>query len=141
MEARSRVGSYVAMMKQPEIVFGTLKPFYTWLQECGWSKSFGWRMRKRGMVKTVNIAGKHYVSAAEVQRFLDRAEDGQFAKTPRMPAARRRILQPASTGSGRMGLDTTPIEHLNCTSSGQAAEDSADTAANEPGPGNLPAQM
>lgn len=63
----------------------TLKPFHEWLKECGWSKSYGWRMRKRGMVQTVNIGGRHYISQIEIEEFLNRAEAGLFAKPPRVP--------------------------------------------------------
>jgi hypothetical protein len=77
-------------MKPPEHIFGTLKPFGHWVQECGWAASYGWRMRKRRMVTTINIAGKHYISADEVERFLARAREGAFAQEPRMPSSRPR---------------------------------------------------
>ena len=78
------------MLKPPEHVFGVLKPFALWLQECNLSKTYGWKMRKRKMLSVINIGGKLYISADEVQRFLERAKDGQFAKTPRMPSPRLR---------------------------------------------------
>jgi hypothetical protein len=86
------------MLKPTETNFGTLKPFADWLRECGWSKSYGWRMRKRGMVQVVNIAGKFYVSAQAVQDFLARAEAGQFSKAPQIPSAPARIASKAATG-------------------------------------------
>jgi len=85
-------------MKPPEHIFGTLKPFGQWVKECGWSASYAWRLRQRRMVTTINIAGKHYISADEVERFLARAREGQFAKTPRMPSARLRTT-PSVTAS------------------------------------------
>lgn len=39
-----------------------------------------WRFRKRGWLKTVNIAGRNYVTAEELARFLVRARSGEFAK-------------------------------------------------------------
>jgi len=83
------------MMKPPDHIFGTLKPFGQWLRECGWAASYGWRMRKRRMVTTINIAGKHYISADEVERFLARPG------TPRL-ALYQRPTAPKSAAKGWM---------------------------------------
>jgi hypothetical protein len=39
----------------------------------------GWRWRKRGSIKTVNIYGRLYVSAKSISDFIRRAESGEFA--------------------------------------------------------------
>jgi hypothetical protein len=51
------------------------------------------------MLKTVNIGGKHYVTAAAVQDFLDRAKAGQFAKPPRTPSPRPQMTAPAKVAA------------------------------------------
>jgi len=37
-------------------------------------------------VSVVNISGRLYISDEEIVRFTQRAEAGEFAKTPRVPA-------------------------------------------------------
>ncbi len=45
----------------------------------------GWRYRKRGWLNCINIAGRWYIERAEIERFLERARAGDFAKTPACP--------------------------------------------------------
>jgi hypothetical protein len=56
-----------------------LSPFDAWLKSIGRSASTGWRWRQRGWLRVVNIAGRNYVAAEEVDRFLERAKSGEFA--------------------------------------------------------------
>ena len=42
-----------------------------------------WRWRKRGWLKTVNIAGRPYLTDKALAEFLRRAEAGEFAKEPK----------------------------------------------------------
>ena len=53
------------------------------------SSTTGWRWRKEGMIRTTNIAGRCYVSAAAIQSFLTRAEAGEFAKEHKTPAVQQ----------------------------------------------------
>jgi len=57
-----------------------LRAFSAWLTDVGISESTGARWRRDGVVKTVNITGRVYISEAEIKRFTDRAEAGEFAK-------------------------------------------------------------
>jgi len=54
------------------------------IQNLGISRTTFWRWRKRGWVTSVNIAGRQYISAAEVEKFNQRAQAGQFAATSRI---------------------------------------------------------
>jgi len=60
-----------------------------WIREAGITAVTAWRFRKRGWIQTINIAGRVYISLAEIQRFTERAAAGEFAKhhpTPNRPA-------------------------------------------------------
>ena len=57
-----------------------------WLKTIPASSTTGWRWRREGMVKTINIAGRCYISAEEISRFLARAESGEFAQEHKTPA-------------------------------------------------------
>ena len=45
-----------------------------------------WRWRRDGLLKTININGRHYITAEEAADFKRRALAGQFAKPARRPA-------------------------------------------------------
>ncbi len=47
-----------------------------------------WRWRQRGWLDTVNIAGRQYVTAEAVAKFLARAEAGEFAQQHTAPDRR-----------------------------------------------------
>ena len=57
-----------------------IRKFSYWWQGTGNSSVTGWRYRKFGWIKTVNIAGVPYVTDEEIKRFLRRAEAGEFSK-------------------------------------------------------------
>lgn len=63
----------------------TLEKF---LQETGLSHTTGWRYRKRGWLKVINIAGRHYVAKAEIARFIGRAQKGEFAQLTARPSGK-----------------------------------------------------
>ena len=62
-----------------------------WLDLVGRGRTTGYIWRQAGpngepaRIKTCNIDGKNYVRAEEVKKFWDRAEAGEFAKTPVVP--------------------------------------------------------
>ena len=58
-----------------------LVPFDGWLSELGRTRCTGWRWRETGIVATVNIHGRHYITREEIARFESRAMAGDFAKT------------------------------------------------------------
>jgi len=58
------------------------------MEQSGFSPATLWRYRKKGMLSTVNICGRHYVLRSEIARFNARAAAGEFARplaTPRKP--------------------------------------------------------
>ena len=59
-----------------------------WIADVGINPSTAWQWRKRGWLKTVNIAGRHYLTAAQRVEFVSRAEAGEFAQGPSGALAR-----------------------------------------------------
>ncbi len=67
----------------------SLQRYDAWLRTIPASSTTGWRWRKENMIRTLNIAGRVYVSSDAIAEFLTRAERGEFAqehKTPAPPA-------------------------------------------------------
>jgi hypothetical protein len=62
-----------------------LVAFDHWLSAIPVTSTTGWRWRKRGWIKTVNICGRIYISRQEISRFEERAAAGEFAKTHTTP--------------------------------------------------------
>ncbi len=60
-------------------------PYRTFLDDLGKSSVTGWRMRRDGLVNTINISGKIYIRQQEIQRFEERAAAGEFARVPHVP--------------------------------------------------------
>lgn len=56
------------------------------IEQAGLSAVTLWRFRKKGMLTTVNICGRHYILRAEIARFNERAAAGEFAKAPNRPS-------------------------------------------------------
>ena len=65
---------------KPEII-----AFDYWLSLLGRSKVTGWRWRRDGWIKTINIAGRLYIQRDEIDRFNARAARGEFAKELTVP--------------------------------------------------------
>jgi hypothetical protein len=63
-----------------------------WVEMVGITSVTAWRWRKRGIIRTTNIAGRQYVLPDDHAEFLRRAALGDFAiqlKTPHPPRAKR----------------------------------------------------
>ena len=60
------------------------------IQQTGLYAVTVWRYRKKGMLTTANICGRHYILRAQIARFNERAVAGEFAKDPIRP--RKSIL-------------------------------------------------
>jgi hypothetical protein len=54
-----------------------------WLGEMGVTSTTGWRWRKKGILQTINIYGRLYLSEAAIADFLRRAAAGEFAMESR----------------------------------------------------------
>ncbi len=50
-----------------------------WLADVGVTNTTGWRWRKRGILQTVNIYGRLYLTEATIAEFHRRAAAGEFA--------------------------------------------------------------
>jgi hypothetical protein len=61
--------------------------FNKFLEEMGVTSTTGWRWRKRGVLETVNIYGRLYVTADVIEQFHRRATAGEFAKKISPPMA------------------------------------------------------
>lgn len=70
---------------------GGLVPLTRWAEEIGRTTSTIWRWRKLGWITTINICGKLYVAAEEVERFEARAAAGEFAREPIVPVRERAV--------------------------------------------------
>jgi hypothetical protein len=64
-----------------------LKPFNRWCGENGITRATGWRWRRDGVINTINIYGRQYVTRDEEERFLRRAAQGEFHRDPHAPVA------------------------------------------------------
>jgi len=62
--------------------------FIYWLARVGKSRPTGYRWRKRGMIETINVEGKLFVTSEAISRFWQRAGRGEFSKKPRGAAAK-----------------------------------------------------
>jgi hypothetical protein len=52
------------------------------VEQTGLSAVTVWRYRKKGMLTTVNICGRHYILRAEIARFNERAAAGNLPSRP-----------------------------------------------------------
>lgn len=50
-----------------------------WVEEIGVTPTTAWRWRKRGILKTVNIYGRLYITEEDISEFNRRARAGEFA--------------------------------------------------------------
>ena len=58
-----------------------LLAFDRWLKDIDRTPATGWRWRKQGWIKTINVCGRLYISRDEINRFETRAAAGEFSKT------------------------------------------------------------
>lgn len=81
---RSVVGLTSILTEHPMTTTNISTPklvnFNNWLLDLGVTATTGWRWRKRGIIKTINIYGRLYVSEESIAEFHRRATAGEFAK-------------------------------------------------------------
>jgi hypothetical protein len=61
------------------------------LELSGLSPTTAWRYRRRGWLKTVVIAGRHYISRESIAQFNERAARGEFAGAIQNPSISRSV--------------------------------------------------
>jgi predicted site-specific integrase-resolvase len=57
-----------------------------WLEQVGVTPVTAWRWRQRGWLKTINIAGRQYLTQAAIDEFHRRAVAGEFAQVHKVPS-------------------------------------------------------
>jgi hypothetical protein len=70
----------------------TVKALNLFTREMGVSPATVWRWRKQGILETVNLHGRQYVTSEQMARFVDRLTAGEFAcnkPVPPPPRGRR----------------------------------------------------
>jgi len=65
-----------------------------WLAQVGVTQITGWRWRRKGWLKTVNIAGRQYLTQEAINEFHRRATAGDFAQEHKTPSRKN----PKETG-------------------------------------------
>ena len=56
-----------------------------WLEDVGITSCTAWRWRKKGWLKTINIAGRQYLTQEAIDEFHRRAVTGEFAQVHKVP--------------------------------------------------------
>ena len=59
--------------------------FERWLEGRNLTRTTGYRYRKQGIIQTVNIYGRLYISRDEIEKFETRAINGEFHKARKTP--------------------------------------------------------
>jgi predicted site-specific integrase-resolvase len=59
-----------------------------WVAQVGVTQVTAWRWRKHGWLKTVNIAGRQYLTQEAIEEFRRRAVAGEFAQEHKVPSRR-----------------------------------------------------
>ena len=57
-----------------------------WLVQVGVTQITAWRWRKKGWLKTVNIAGRQYLTQEAIDEFQRRAVAGEFSQEHKVPS-------------------------------------------------------
>jgi hypothetical protein len=66
-----------------------LVSFDEWLRSISLTRTTGYRYRRKGLVNTVNIFGRLYISREEIGRFEARAMSGEFAREVSAPSRQK----------------------------------------------------
>lgn len=56
-----------------------------WLEQVGVTTCTAWRWRKKGWLKTINIAGRQYLTKETMDEFYSRASSGEFSQVNKVP--------------------------------------------------------
>jgi predicted site-specific integrase-resolvase len=59
-----------------------------WLEQVGVTPVTAWRWRRKGWLKTINIAGRQYLTQEAIDEFHRRAVAGEFAQEHKVPSRR-----------------------------------------------------
>jgi hypothetical protein len=67
----------------------SIKTLHAFTREIGVSPATIWRWRRQGILETVNINGKPYITSEAAEQFVTRVAAGEFAKRNPVPAPPR----------------------------------------------------
>ena len=73
------------MLRQEISGNGAVISLSKWLAQVGVTPITGWRWRRKGWLKTVNIAGRQYLTQEAIDEFHRRAVSGEFAQVQKVP--------------------------------------------------------
>ena len=59
--------------------------FYKYLEGRNLTRTTGYRYRRQGLIETIEIFGRLYISRQEIEKFERRALDGEFTKATKTP--------------------------------------------------------
>lgn len=59
-----------------------------WLEQVGVTSCTAWRWRKKGWLKTINIAGRQYLTQNAIDEFQRRATAGEFSQPHKTPSCK-----------------------------------------------------
>ena len=59
--------------------------FSRWLEQVGVTTCTAWCWRKKGWLKTINIAGRQYLTQEAIDEFCRRASGGEFSQVNNVP--------------------------------------------------------
>jgi hypothetical protein len=59
-----------------------------WLEQIGVTSCTAWRWREKGWLKTINIAGRQYLTQEAIDEFQRRAIAGEFSQVHKVPNRR-----------------------------------------------------
>ena len=62
-----------------------------WLAQVGVTHITGWRWRRKGWLKTVNIAGRQYLTQEAIDEFHRRAVAGEFSQVHIVPSRKEGV--------------------------------------------------
>jgi predicted site-specific integrase-resolvase len=68
----------------------TIKALDKFTHELGVAPSTVWKWRKQGILETVNLHGRPYITNEQATRFVARVSSGEFAKTKPVPPPPRK---------------------------------------------------
>ena len=60
--------------------------FEKWLEGRNLTRTTGWRYRKLGLIETVNVIGRLYITRDEIEHFERRAIAGDFRRSTTTPS-------------------------------------------------------
>jgi len=74
----------------------TIKALDKFTQEMGVSPGTVWRWRKQGILETVNLHGRPYVTHEQAAKFVARVAAGEFSRRKPVPPPPRKRKNPTS---------------------------------------------